>query len=99
MRHVLAEYNKLNTVEHTLFRWTKLIKLTKMIPLRMQFQNQQMILRNKLSLANLLKRIQDYKISLQEEMQSEKIKLLKFKSKLSKNSKEMKRNKRFQIPL
>jgi len=24
MRHVLAEYNKLNTVEHTLFRWTKL---------------------------------------------------------------------------
>ena len=24
MRRVLAEYNKLNTVEHTLFRWTKL---------------------------------------------------------------------------
>jgi hypothetical protein len=24
MRHILAEYNKLNTVEHTLFRWTKL---------------------------------------------------------------------------
>jgi dGTP triphosphohydrolase len=24
MKHVLAEYNKLNTVEHTLFRWTKL---------------------------------------------------------------------------
>jgi hypothetical protein len=23
-RHFLAEYNKLNTVEHTLFRWTKL---------------------------------------------------------------------------
>ena len=24
MRHILEEYNKLNTVEHTLFRWTKL---------------------------------------------------------------------------
>jgi hypothetical protein len=23
-RHFLAQYNKLNTVEHTLFRWTKL---------------------------------------------------------------------------